>query len=51
MHDDLVMGVVIFMNMMKEIAKMDDDVSDTVNKIHSLDCYDESDLQPMPFIF
>lgn len=51
MHDDLVMGLVIFMNMLKEIAKMDDDINDTVNKINVIDCYDEYEGEPMPFIF
>jgi len=51
MHDDLVMATVIFMNMLIQLAKMDDDISDTVNKINTIDCYDESDLQPMPFLF
>ena len=51
MHDDLVMGVVVFCNMLALIAKQDDFVHDNINKLDMIDCIESADLQPMPFVF
>jgi hypothetical protein len=49
MHDDLVMATVIFCNLLKELSRYDQDVSDTINKITSIDCM-SGEEEPLPFL-
>ena len=48
--DDLVMGVVLFCNMIEELAQWEEDVYDTLNNVDMIGDLDgESD--PLPFVF
>lgn len=48
MHDDLVMSAVIFCNMIRELTRYDEDISNNINKIQTIDCI--SDDEPLPFV-
>ena len=52
MTDDLVMGCVVMVNMLAEIATYDGNVYDKMNSIKEFDLeHDEGNDQPLPFVF
>jgi len=49
--DDLVMGVVLFCNMIEELAQWEADVYDTLNSVELIGELDDSEFDPLPVIF
>lgn len=49
--DDLVMSVVLFCNMIEELAQWEEEVYDTLNNVDMIGELDDDDSDPLPFVF
>lgn len=51
MHDDLVMGTVVFCSMLKIMSNSDEQVDEKINKIYDAECVTEYESSPLPLVF